>query len=148
VYARNLRAIGAGLLAAAVVWAAVPLRRKDEPGWWVAAGALALVGVALLLRDVHLQRRETKVQAAADTAAALVIAPLGLAVQQGAMTGHLTWQEIRNVSVRTGRAKVAWSAASAVPGIVLEVEGASIVLTDSYDRPLAEIHDRILRYWR
>ncbi len=34
------------------------------------------------------------------------------------------------------------------PAIVLEVEGAAIAITDSYDRPLPEIHDRILRYWR
>jgi hypothetical protein len=147
-HARNLRAIGAGLLVTAAVWAVIPLRRTDEPGWWIAAGAVALVGAAVLIQDVSGQRRETSVPAVARTTAALVIAPLGLAVEQGALTGHLTWQEIRKVSVRTGATGVAWSAAQTAPGIVLEVEGASIVLTDSYDRPLSEIHDRILRYWR
>ena len=147
-HARNLRAIGAGLLVTAAVWAVIPLRRTDEPGWWIAAGAVALVGAVVLIQDVSGQRRETSAPAVARTTAALVIAPLGLAVEQGAMTGHLTWQEIRKVSVRTGPTGVAWSAAQTVPGIVLEVEGASIVLTDSYDRPLSEIHDRILRYWR
>ncbi|HEV7502836.1 MAG TPA: hypothetical protein VGQ33_22615, partial [Vicinamibacteria bacterium] len=140
--ARTLRAVGAGLLVAAAVWTAIPFRRTDEPGWWVAAGAAAAVGVALLVQDAHRQRRETSGQAAAHTTAALVIAPLGLAVQQGELTGHLTWQEIRKVSVRSGRATMALSSAQTLPGIVLEVEGASIVLTDSYDRPLSEIHDR------
>jgi hypothetical protein len=146
--ARNLRAIGTGLLVTAAVWAVIPLRRTDEPGWWIAAGAVALVGAAVLIQDVTRQHRETSAPAVARTTAALVIAPLGLAVEQGALTGHLTWQEIRKVSVRAGATGVAWSAAQTVPGIVLEVEGASIVLTDSYDRPLSEIHDRILRYWR
>jgi len=146
--ARNLRAIGAGLVVTAAAWAVIPLRRTDEPGWWMASGAIAFVGAAVLVQDVSGRRRETSARPLSQTTAALVIAPLGLAVEQGAMTGHLTWQEIRNVSVRTGRAGLAWSAAQTLPGIVLEVEGASIVLTDSYDRPLSEIHDRILRYWR
>ena len=147
-HARNLRAIAGGLLMTAAVWAVIPLRRTDEWGWWIAAGAIALVGSVALIQDVIGQRRERSSQAAAPTSAALVIAPLGLAVEQGGMTGHLTWQQIRKVGVRDGRSGVTWSAAQAVPGIVLEVEGASIVLTDSYDRPLSEIHDRILRYWR
>ena len=147
-HARNLRAIAIGLLLTAAVWAVIPLRRTDEPGWWIAAGASALVGFAVFAQDVIGQRRERTAQAAAPTTAALVIAPLGLAVEQGTLTGHLTWQEIRHVSVRAARSGVAWSAAQTVPGIVLEVEGATIVLTDSYNRPLSEIHDRILRYWR
>jgi hypothetical protein len=144
---RNLHAIGIGLLVAAVVWAAVPFRRRDEPAWWVAAGALALVATALVVQDANLRRRETSRQGLADTAAALVISPLGLAVKQAALGGHLTWGEIRKVTVRAPGQRVAWNAAQTVPGIVLDVEGASIVLTDSYDRPLSEIHDRIRRYW-
>ena len=144
--ARTLRAVGAGLLATGAVWAAIPLRRTEEPGWWVAAGAATGVGIVLLIQDAYRQRGTSG--PAANTTAALVIAPLGLAVQQGGMTGHLTWQQIRKVSVRSGRATVAFSSAQTAPGIVLEVEGASIVLTDSYDRPLSEIHDRIRRYWR
>ena len=146
--ARNLRPIGVGLLATATIWAAIPFGRGDEPGWWLAAAVMAVLGAALLLRDFELQRRETSGPKAADTTAALVIAPLGLAVQQGALSGHLAWEEIRKVHVRSGRATVTWSRAQAQPGIVLEVEGASIVLSDSYDRPLSEIHGRILRYWR
>lgn len=42
--------------------------------------------------------------------------------------GHLTWQQIRKVSVK--------------------VEGATFVITDTYDRPLSEIHERIVKYWR
>ena len=34
------------------------------------------------------------------------------------------------------------------PGIAVEVEGATFAITDSYDRPLSEIHERILKYWR
>ncbi len=144
---RRLRAFAVGLLAAAALWAAIPLRRDGEPGWWFAAAVLAALGVGLLVQDATLRRRERRAGTALDTVA-LVIAPLGLAVQQPGMSGHLGWQEIRKVSVRTGRGTVTWSSAQAQPGVLLEVEGATIVLTDSYDRPLSEIHDRILRYWR
>ena len=147
-HARNLRAIGVGLLVTAVVWAVIPMRRTDETAWWIGAGVMALAGAAVLIQDASRQRSERSAQAAVPRTAALVIAPLGLAVEQGGMTRHLTWQQIRKVSVNSGGAAFSWSRAHAAAGIVLEVEGVSIVLTDSYDRPLSEIHDRILRYWR
>jgi len=37
---------------------------------------------------------------------------------------------------------------SAPAGIAIDVEGARIVITDSFTHPLDEIHQRILRNWR
>ena len=34
------------------------------------------------------------------------------------------------------------------PAIAVEVEGATFVITDTYDRPLSEVQERILKYWR
>jgi hypothetical protein len=146
--ARNLRPVAIGLLATAAVWAVLPLRRANEDGWWAAAVLMAMAGIAVFAWDLALRRRETSGAKAAGATAALVIAPNGLAVQQGALSGHLTWEEIRKIGLRSGRTTLAWSRADARPGLVIEVEGAAIVLTDSYDRPLAEIHGRIQRLWR
>jgi hypothetical protein len=145
---RRLRPIAIGVLATAAAWAALPFRRADASGWWIAAVLMAAIGIAVFLQELALRRREMSGPKAADATAALVIAPNGLAVQQGALSGHLTWEEVRKVGLRSGRTTLAWTRADAQPGIVLEVEGAAIVLTDSYDRPLSEIHGRIQRLWR
>jgi hypothetical protein len=87
------------------------------------------------------------VSRAVSKEAAMVITPLGLALQQGALSGHHTWQEIRKVSLR--QKPTGFTAGhEPAPAIALGVEGATISITDSYDRPLGEIHDRIAKYWR
>ena len=82
----------------------------------------------------------------ARRAAAIVISPLGLAMEQGPLNGHLTWQQIRKVSAQVPNKGI--TVTRVAPGIAVEVEGATFVITDSYDRPLSEIHERIVKYWR
>jgi hypothetical protein len=80
------------------------------------------------------------------TGASIVVSPLGLAMHQPPLDGHLTWQQIRKVSVQAPGKGI--TVTRTVPGIAVEVEGATFVITDSYDRALSEIHERILKYWR
>jgi hypothetical protein len=129
------------LVGAAALWFLAWLFRKDEPGWGVAAAAALGTGVLVLLVDVLRTRP-------ASRAAALVITPLGLAMSQDGLDGHLTWAQIRDVVLRANPAPFAAGSHRQGPGIVLQVEGAAVVITDSYDRPLAEIHERIRQYWR
>jgi hypothetical protein len=133
------RAAAFALIGAAALWLFAWLFRKDEPGWGVAAAAALGTGLLVLLIDVLRARP-------ASRAAALVITPLGLALRQDDLDGHLTWAQIRDVVLRAGPAP--FGAHRQGPGIILQVEGAAIVITDSYDRPLAEIHERIRQYWR
>jgi hypothetical protein len=141
-----LRAAAKGVFAAGGVWLLLPLLRP-EPGWYAAGAGAILVGVVLLILGADQGPGGVRVSRVVSKDAALVITPLGLALQQGALSGHLTWQEIRKVSLRAKPSGLA-AAREPAPAIVLEVEGAAIAITDSYDRPLPEIHDRILRYWR
>jgi hypothetical protein len=146
---RGLRGLASGLFATAAVWTAVPLlQRESEPGWWVAAVVAGLLAALLVLLD-HVNRRRTGAAGEPPKAGsqAVVISPLGLAVQQVPVSGHLGWEEIRKVSIRAPGGRFSGNT-TAVAAIALEVEGTTILLTDTYDRPLAEIHERILRYWR
>jgi hypothetical protein len=141
-----LRATARGVFAAGAMWLVLPFLRA-EPGWFAAAAGAFVLGAVLLVLGADQGPGGVGVSRAMSKDAAMVITPLGLALQQGALSGHLTWQEIRKVTLRARAAGFAATHEPA-PAIVLEVEGAAIPITDSYDRPLAEIHDRVLRYWR
>jgi hypothetical protein len=148
---RDLRAVAAGFAVTAAVWLGLPLMRRGEPGWWVGAAATGLIGGLLFVLDLDIRRRSAAVAPLTANGAALVISPLGLAVQQGDLSGHLTWQEIRKVNLRSVRGSLVFrgslvvGSAQNLPGILLEVEGTNILLTNSYDRPLSEVHNSILR---
>lgn len=137
------RAAVLALFLVAIVWFAIPLFRKDEEVWFGLSGAAVGIAVLILLFDWAGRRQVAQ----GSQGAALVITPLGLALRQGGLDGHLTWQEIRKVTLRPKAPPLA-VAHQRAPGIALEVEGATIVITDSYDRPLADIHERIRQYWR
>jgi hypothetical protein len=139
------RATAIGCLVAAAAWTALGLRRPEERGWLVAAGFGVVLGLLIGTFD-WAHRRRFALATPRSAATGLVISPVGLAMKSDALSGHLTWQQVRNVAVR---AQGRWTAGSAgLPGIAIEVEGASILIPDAYDRPLSEIHDRISRYWR
>ena len=136
-------AVGKGFLVTAVAWAVIGAVRAGAGGWF-AAGVCALIVAAVCLGAGWHYRRA--VPATATSGAAIVISPLGLAMEQGALKGHLTWQQIRDVRVQVPGKGI--NATRVPPGIAVEVEGATFAITDSYDRPLPEIHERIRKYWR
>ncbi len=84
-----LRAAARGVLAAGGVWLLLPLLRP-EPGWFAAGVGAVVVGVVLLVLGADHGPARMGVSRAVSKDAALVITPLGLALQQGALGGHLT----------------------------------------------------------
>ena len=136
-------AVGWGLLITAAVWAALAFVRPGAEGWYVGAGLALVIGGVCLVAAWSGRRG---VDPYKTSGAALVISPLGLAMEQGPLNGHLTWQQIRKVSAQVPGKGITVSKVE--PGIAVEVEGATVVITDSYDRPLSEIHERIVKYWR
>jgi len=80
--------------------------------------------------------------------ASLVICPVGLAMVQGDMEGELRWNEVLNVELRSRAQGFHLTSETTRPGIVLSVEGARIVIADIYDRPLQDVYENILHYWR
>jgi hypothetical protein len=135
-------AVGRGTLITAALWAVFAFVRPGAEGWYVGAALAAFIGgvclVAAWLGGRGADPNKT-------SGAALVISPLGLAMEQGPLNGHLTWQQIRKVSVQVPGKGI--TVTRTVPGIAIDVEGATIVITDTYDRPLPEIHERIVKYW-
>jgi hypothetical protein len=136
-------AAGWGLVITAVFWGVLAFVRPGAGGWYAGAG-LALVFGGVCLAVAWSIRRG--VDPYKSSGAALVISPLGLAMEQDPLNGHLTWQQIRKVSAQVPGKGI--TVAKVPPGIAVEVEGATFVITDSYDRPLSEIHERIVKYWR
>jgi hypothetical protein len=142
-----LPAVGKACLIAGLAWIAVPLFRSSEPGWYAAGGSLLILGGVLLAIERTYRTKGAAAQARVPGGAGLVISPVGLAMEQGALNGLLTWQEIRGISTKPPGGAFG-TTRDTRPGISIEVEGATFRITDSYDRPLQEIHDRLLQYWR
>jgi hypothetical protein len=80
--------------------------------------------------------------------AGLIISPVGLALVQGDVQGEMRWDELRDVQFRPRQSSFTLTGASAMAGIVLRFEGASVIIADIYDRPLREIFERIRAYWK
>lgn len=136
-------AVGKGLLVTAAAWVLVAFARPAAGGWYVGAVFAFVLGGACMIAAWE---RRRGVAPTKTSGAAIVISPLGLAMEQGALNGHLTWQQIRKVTVQVPGKGI--TVARVAPGIAVEVEGATFAITDSYERPLSEIHERILKYWR
>jgi hypothetical protein len=137
------RAVGTGMLITAFLWAALAFR-PDAGGWFVGAIMAAIIGALCLF--AAWRGAGGGIDPDKTSGAAIVISPLGLAMEQGPLNGHLTWQQIRKVSVQVPGKGITMT--HTPPGIAVEVEGATIVITDSYDRALSEVHERIVKYWR
>ena len=82
------------------------------------------------------------------TASSLVVTPVGLALIQGKLRGELAWEQIRDVRLRYRDDIALFDSEASLPGVVLKVAGASLVIADIYDRPIEMIHERILGYWK
>ncbi len=136
-------ATGWGLVITAAAWGVLAFVRPAAGGWYVGAILAMVIGAVCL---VAAKAGRWAADPYKTSGAALVISPLGLAMEQGPLNGHLTWQQIRKVSTQVPGKGITVS--KVAPGISVEVEGATFVITDSYDRPLSEIHERIVKYWR
>jgi hypothetical protein len=129
------RALGGSALFAGLFWLATD-------GWIVLGLAGIMAGLALFVLEARGQRSPWE-----SAKTGLVIGPLGLALQQGELSGQLAWQQILGVTLheRTPTGELRLSAAGR--GIMLKVEGATLVIADVYDRRLVEIHQQIVRNW-
>jgi hypothetical protein len=141
--AAQWNATGRGVLITAAAWGVLAFFRPGAGGWYVGAGLALVIGGVCLAAARGSRRGGAPTK---TSGAALVISPLGLAMEQDALNGHLTWQQIRKVSAQVPGKGI--TVTKVTPGIAVEVEGATFVIADSYDRPLSEIHERIVRYWR
>jgi hypothetical protein len=140
--AANFRAFAAGLLATAVTWFITSRTRPDEPGWTIGSVIALFVGVFALLLDVVQRRRRLPKETAG-----LVIGPGGLAMEHGEVSGLLQWSEVRTVRIGPSSSFLSMRS-DRRPSIGIDVGGATVRISDSFDRCLSEIHERIAKYWR
>ncbi len=138
---RRAGAVCAALVASGLGWVAYGNLTSDGVAWW-GPGILLCASSALFGLIAWLASWQRAAAARVKGGrASLVIAPDGLAVLQGDLRGELRWDELLGVKLNPKPQSFHWgSEASIVPGILLKVAGASILLTDVYDRPLPLIY--------
>jgi hypothetical protein len=142
---RRLRAAGQAVLWSSLAWIAVAIVTAT-PAWLIGT-LLGLPLGAALLGSSSFGASSPRLRHWRQ--AGLVISPLGFALQQDDLRGETRWEEILDVTFRRRSQRVTvHSSAQTARGLALKVEGAVILIADVYDRPLLEIHDRILAYWR
>jgi hypothetical protein len=148
VVVRRRTAIAVCLLCvlAGVVWilAGALLEKNGEP-WIVLGGFVAFMSLLFALAF----RFEGGGGSVKNwQGSALVISPSGLAMIQGELRGELRWDELRDIRAGSRPAFFEVRASGAgYGGITLVVSGATIVIADVYDRPLALIEKRLRAYW-
>jgi hypothetical protein len=143
----RLAAFSLALLLTAVIWLPWGIATRDEG--WIGGGSLILVfcGLFAVLAWSTTRRPTGLVRIKHWQKSSLVIAPDGLALVQGDMSGRLAWDEVLDVKVRTRPALFQTYGSTNMPGIVLKVEGAEVVIADLYDRPLPLIYQQVHHYW-
>jgi hypothetical protein len=117
---------------------------KEGPGW-IGGGIAALV-IGLLCAFVF-SRQSGGGRARNWQDSCLVISPGGIALVQQTLRGRMRWDELREVDFPAKPRFALSTAGGTNRGIGLLVEGAYLIVADYYDRPLAEIYDRLVTYW-
>ncbi|HEY2841640.1 MAG TPA: hypothetical protein VGJ26_20945 [Pirellulales bacterium] len=102
-------------------------------------GLICLLFTVLSVPSQHLGRMAKS---------SLVISPLGLALSQEGLKGELGWSEILKITYSGKPRKFAVTASGMRPAIHVKLSGVTVMIYDSYDRPLSWIHERIEQYWK
>lgn len=94
---------------------------------------------------VGCQQRSTPYSRLNWRSSSLVISPGGLALVQEPHSGKMRWEELK--AIRTANSQTG-GLGSAGRSLALDVQGATILLLDVYDAPMAVIHERLLTNWK
>ncbi|MBX6314103.1 MAG: hypothetical protein IRY99_14490 [Isosphaeraceae bacterium] len=135
-------AAGLAVVLAGLVWIIAGALRPKEAGWIGAGVACLLFGLLASLLAIAQNLRAAPV-IRGWRQASLVIGPEGLAMVQGDVAGEIRWHELRGVRLDDSPRRFQLSSCAVPQGIILEVEGARIVIADLYDRPLHVIFEQI-----
>ncbi len=151
------RLIAGAMLGTSILWIGLGIVLSDglEPrdreiyDAWTAWGTTLLITGLLTYFATFSQGRGGRRQAARKLKnASLVISPLGLAMAQGDLQGHVPWDELRDVNLRLKPPRMQLASSQNSSRIELRMAGAVAEIYDIYDRPLSLIRDRIVAYWK
>jgi hypothetical protein len=137
------------LALAGVFWVVWGLNRRQE-GWVAAAIPALFLGLLFaVLFCLDSLRGSGTVRVKGWQRSGLVVAPDGLALVQGDLTGQLRWDEVRDVTLGRGSRGFFYTEPGQLgTGIRLKVEGAVILIADIYNRPLFAIYQKIREGWQ
>jgi hypothetical protein len=130
---------------AGLIWAAAGALLKKDGEAWIAIGLVLVFFSGMFALLFYVGRKGPRMRDWHHSG--LVIGPAGLALLQGDLRGELRWDELRKIRFRKGPSFLPSHPTAALAGIDLIVEGATITIADIYDRPLAQIHERLRTYW-
>jgi hypothetical protein len=124
--------VSAALFAVAIVWILIgyaDVRYRE----WRGGGLLGCLGSMTGFVICLVTRRPG---ASSDGDGGIVIAPVGIAVEQGDLLGKIRWEEITQID----RNQMSYA-------LQLHFLGGVLTLGDSYHRSLRVIYRRMLDYW-
>ena len=137
------RAFCIGLIVAGGAWSVIGFSGFSEIAWGLAGIVCVMVGGLLYATSFAEFIPAGPMRNWRN--ASLVISPQGMAMVQGDIQGEVRWPELVEIRFNTKPRGFDFGNPSAMlPGILLRVKGASILIADIYDRPLHVIHKRIL----
>jgi hypothetical protein len=71
-----------------------------------------------------------------------------MAMLQGDVRGEASWNEIKDVKLRTKPPGFAITSGGLTTGVEITLAGAMVRIADIYDRSAGEIYERIQANWR
>jgi hypothetical protein len=122
------------------------LRREQLAGMSGFAFLVGLISLPIALMPASRRGLTPKVKRPHE--ATVAVTPLGLAVIQGDVRGEARWDEIRDVRMQSKPPKLALTSRGLTTGVDVVLAGATVRILDIYDRPIHEIHERIVAYWK
>lgn len=122
----------AALFAVSILWILIGSAAHGYRDWIVAGVLLCLVSAAAFI--IMLTSRRPSTTSPGD--GGIVIAPAGIAVEQGPLLGQMRWEEITDIELNR-----------MTRSLCVHVLGGILNLRDDYHRSLRLIYRRLLDYW-
>lgn len=137
------RGIAAILALTFVAWiiGGTMIGRDGAP--WMAMGIVGFAISSLVVLATFASTPEKRLQKLAPLSG-LIISPRGLAMVHGEISGKLRWDEVRKIDMVGAPS---FALARTPHGLAVTVDGATILVPDVFEKPLAKIHQQLLHYW-
>lgn len=122
----------AALCVVAIIWMSIGAIERQYSEW-LGIGAIACMS-SIVAFIVILSNRRSNAKVGGD--GGIVVAPLGIAVEQGDLLGRMRWDEITQIE----RNRMSYA-------LEIHFLGGRLTLGDVYHRSLRTIYRRIMDYW-
>jgi hypothetical protein len=142
---RDFGAFWIGLIVAGSVWMALGFSGVSDTAWSVVGFLCTVTGVLFYLFGFLSRGLRATPLLKNWKEASLVIGPEGMAMVQGEIQGEIGWPEVLDVRFNAKPRSFQFGHGPALlPGILVSVKGAKILVADIYDRPLHVVFERIM----